>query len=76
VVRGILKEKENKTREGMRIMGMSDASFYLSWIVFYAIIMLFVSALCATVMQTSVFKHTQWSLLFVWHWLFGLSIII
>jgi ATP-binding cassette, subfamily A (ABC1), member 3 len=76
VVRGILKEKENKTREAMRIMGMSDTSFYLSWIIYYAIIMAVVSALCVSIMRASVFVHSDWSLMFVWHWLFGISVIM
>lgn len=29
----IVYEKEKKLREGMKIMGLSNTSFYLSWII-------------------------------------------
>jgi ATP-binding cassette subfamily A (ABC1) protein 3 len=76
VVRSILKEKENKTREAMRIMGMSDVSFYLSWIIYYLLISIVVSVLCAIIMKASVFSHSNWALMFVWHWLFCVSVVM
>ncbi len=75
-MRSILKEKENKTREAMRIMGMSDVSFYLSWIVYYLIITLIVSLVCVSVMHASAFTHSSWSLMLIWHWLFCISVIM
>lgn len=33
----MLSEKEKKIREGMKMMGMSNSSFYLSWIITYSI---------------------------------------
>lgn len=43
MIYGIVLEKEKKIREGMKIMGLKDSSFYLSWIIFYALIYLVVS---------------------------------
>jgi ATP-binding cassette subfamily A (ABC1) protein 3 len=40
---GLLQEKEKKIREGMKIMGMKDSSFYLSWIIHYFIVYLITS---------------------------------
>ena len=34
----ILIEKEKKIREGMKMMGMSNGSFYASWAVYYFIV--------------------------------------
>ena len=34
----ILSEKEKKIREGMKMMGMTNTSFYCSWIFTYLII--------------------------------------
>ncbi|KAL4488936.1 hypothetical protein ABPG72_005723 [Tetrahymena utriculariae] len=45
---GLLIEKEKKIREGMKIMGMSTASFYISWVLYYFIIFLLTSILVAT----------------------------
>lgn len=30
---GIIYEKEKKLREGMKMMGLNNTSFYLSWII-------------------------------------------
>lgn len=35
----ILSEKEKKIREGMKMMGMTNGSFYCSWIITYIIIL-------------------------------------
>jgi hypothetical protein len=33
----IVKEKESKTRESMKMMGLTDTSYWMSWFVFYTI---------------------------------------
>ncbi|EAR97153.2 ABC transporter family protein (macronuclear) [Tetrahymena thermophila SB210] len=72
---GLLIEKEKKIREGMKIMGMSTASFYISWVLYYLIIFVLTSILVATILKTAIFKHSDWSVLFVWHFLFGISLL-
>jgi len=34
----IVKEKESKTKESMRMMGMTDTSYWLSWFAYYTLI--------------------------------------
>jgi hypothetical protein len=34
----IVKEKESKVRESMRMMGLTDTPYWLSWLVFYTVI--------------------------------------
>ncbi len=34
----IVKEKESKTRESMRMMGLTDIPYWLSWFLFYSAI--------------------------------------
>jgi len=71
----ILTEKENKIREGMKIMGMQDASFYLSWISWYMIIYTIVSILVTLILIGSVYKNSNFLLIFIWHWLFSMTLI-
>ena len=47
---GLLIEKEKRIREGMKIMGMTDFSFYFSWISYYLIIYTIISLLVAGIM--------------------------
>jgi len=52
----LLIEKEKKIREGMKIMGMKDSSFYLSWILYYLIIYTCISLLISAVLKTAMFN--------------------
>jgi len=55
MTQGILDEKEKKIREGMKIMGMKDSSFYLSWIITYLVIYTVISLLIALGLKVTVF---------------------
>lgn len=72
---GILTEKEGKVREGMKIMGMKDSSFYLSWISWYLIIYTVISLVVSFVLKISVYSNSAWFLIFMWHWLFSITLI-
>ncbi|KAL4478578.1 hypothetical protein ABPG74_006813 [Tetrahymena malaccensis] len=72
---GLLIEKEKKIREGMKVMGMSDSSFYVSWIIHYFIIYFFCSILVSSALKGSIYVSSDWSVIFVWHLLFGISLI-
>jgi len=71
----ILTEKENKIREGMKIMGMQDASFYLSWVSWYMIIYTIVSILITIILVASVYKNSNFILIFIWYWFFCMTLI-
>lgn len=72
---GLLIEKEKKIREGMKVMGMSDASFYVSWIIYYLIIYTLASILVASALKGSIYYSSDWFILFIWHFLFGVALI-
>jgi ATP-binding cassette, subfamily A (ABC1), member 3 len=64
---GLLKEKEKKLKEGMKIMGLRDSSFFLSWILWYFIIYLITSVLVSVVLKYSVFTKSNFFLIFFVH---------
>jgi hypothetical protein len=39
----LAEEKESKAREGMKMMGLKDGSYYLSWIFFNTVVVFFMS---------------------------------
>lgn len=47
----ILLEKEKKIREGMKMMGMSNTSFYLSWYISYSINYTFISLVSSLILS-------------------------
>jgi len=71
----LLVEKEKKIREGMKIMGMRNTSFYLSWIITYFIIMTVISLLVALALKIAIFKKSGYVFMFFWFWLFAISLI-
>lgn len=46
----IAEEKEHKAREGMKIMGLTDAAYYKSWFVFNLLLMGFTCFLATSIM--------------------------
>ena len=75
MVYGLLIEKEKKIREGMKIMGMHDSSFYISWIIYYLIIYTIISLLATLILKSSVFPKSNFFIIFIWYWLFCISLI-
>jgi hypothetical protein len=70
----IVKEKESKTKESMRMMGMTDTSYWLSWFAYYTLINTIISlvgwlCLCINVIQYSIPAYV-----FLYMWLFGESV--
>lgn len=47
----LVEEKESKIREGMKIMGMSQTSFYLSWYISYSSIFTFHAVVIAIILK-------------------------
>ncbi|KAB0791349.1 hypothetical protein PPYR_03149 [Photinus pyralis] len=73
----IVGEKENKIKEGMKIMGLKDSVFWLSWFVIYGIFVLFLSAVCCILLYAlKVFQNTNLLLIFLLVLLYSLSIIM
>jgi len=62
----LITEKERKIREGMKIMGMMNTSFYLSWIITYLIILTIISLLVALALKLFIIKHSDFFLMFFW----------
>jgi ATP-binding cassette subfamily A (ABC1) protein 3 len=81
----LLYEKEKKLREGMKMMGLNNTSFYLSWIITYFIIYTLISIIatiliCKTKYLTFfkanfIFKHTNGFVIFLNYWLFCIVLI-
>lgn len=73
----IVGEKENKIKEGMKIMGLRDSVFWLSWFIIYGIFVFFLSIVCCVLLFTlQVFQNTNFLLIFLLVLLYSLSIIM
>ncbi|GFG35680.1 hypothetical protein Cfor_11467 [Coptotermes formosanus] len=73
----IVGEKENKIKEGMKIMGLRDSVFWLSWFIIYGVFVLFLTIVSSVLLFTlQVFQHTNFLLIFLLILLYSLSIIM
>lgn len=73
----IVGEKENKIKEGMRIMGLRDSVFWLSWFIIYAVFVIFLSIVCCVLLFTlKVFQNTSFTLILLLVTLYSLSVIM
>lgn len=72
----LVTEKEKKIKEGMRMMGMSDISLWLSWTITYAAFLLFATLVIIVLsMATQLFKPSNMFLIFLLLYLYALSIM-
>ena len=70
----IVKEKESRAKETMRIMGMTDLPYWLSWLVFYTLINTVVSFLAWFVLMFKIINYSNQAYIFVFFWLYGQAI--
>ncbi len=71
----LLYEKEKKLREGMKMMGMTNTSFYLSWLITYFLIYTLVSIINTIILKGAVFKNSGWFELFLVYWIYTWALI-
>lgn len=72
----LVQEKELKLKELLRIMGTSDIAYWLSWIITYAVIMLVaVLILNAITILGNIFSNSNYIVIVIICYLYGLSII-
>ncbi|XP_060806687.1 cholesterol transporter ABCA5 [Amyelois transitella] len=72
----VVGEKENKIREGMRIMGLKDSVYWGSWFLIYAVFVTILSLVSTVLLFTlKVFQHSSYVLIFLLMLLFGFTII-
>uniref|UniRef100_A0AAR5Q584 ABC transporter domain-containing protein n=1 Tax=Dendroctonus ponderosae TaxID=77166 RepID=A0AAR5Q584_DENPD len=73
----IVGEKEQKIKEGMRIMGLYDSVFWLSWFIIYAIFVLLLTIICCTLLfALNIFTNTCFIMVFMLIFMYCLSIIM
>lgn len=74
LISNVVAEKESRARESMKMMGLTDFSYWLSWAVYYFIIVTLISVLVLIVLSFNVIKYSNKGLIFVFFWVYGLSL--
>ena len=55
----LVKEKESRIKESMRMMGMRDSAYWLSWYVYYTLISTLIVFLGWLVLLTNCMKYSN-----------------
>ena len=69
----IVKEKETRAKEGMKIMGLSELTYFLSYFVIYFVVNLFYSVVNSLILK-NVLSHIEFFYIFLLYFLYGLVI--
>lgn len=74
-------EKESKSKEGMKMMGLNDSTYYLAWFILFSLISFFTSIIVSTITCLQLFNNINFFILFIfltfYSWtLLGLAFII
>lgn len=73
-VYNMVQEKELRSKESMRMMGMSDLSYWLSWFCFYALQVTVVTLVSWGCLMINVISDGSAGYVFLYIWVFGLCV--
>ena len=73
LIKGIVEEKESKTKETMKMMGLLDSVFVASWFISSLLQFTLIALMITVLMHFTLFPHTDLTLLFVFFFTFILS---
>ena len=73
LIKGIVEEKEGRTKETMKMMGLLDSVFVASWFISSLLQFSLIAVLITLLLHFTLFPNTSLSLLFVFVWTFTLS---
>ncbi|EQC42571.1 hypothetical protein SDRG_00301 [Saprolegnia diclina VS20] len=71
----LVKEKETRAREMMKVLGVTDGAIVGSWMLTYGIVVLVVAALQTIASSQLLFPHTSPLLLYLFFALFGFAVV-
>jgi hypothetical protein len=74
IVSKLAEEKEYKSREGMKMMGLKDFSYFASWILFFFLIVFGMSLILTVMVSINVFPGSNKFLIFMMALCYGSSL--
>ena len=70
----IVAEKESKVKESMRMMGLKDTPYWLSWLTYHTVVNTILSLIIWSILFSKVMSKTNGLILFLIIWLYGQSL--
>lgn len=75
MVRALVLDKEERLKEGMKMMGLSEFAYNMSWLITFLTQLTLVSGLITGVTADSVFEYSDKSYVFLFFFAFSLAIM-
>jgi hypothetical protein len=70
----MVQERENRVRESMKIMGLTDTPYWLSWFVFYSFQNLIIATLAWGTLSINCITYSSKGEIWLFMWLYGQAI--
>lgn len=70
----IVSERESRAREIMKVMGMKESSYWISWFIYYISITTVIAFASWGITKYNVLPNSNGLLIFGYFWLYGLSV--
>jgi len=74
IISMIVQDKELKTREGMKMMGLKDSAYWLSFFVYYLIFFVVLSVIISSICIKFMYTHSSWVITFIYFLLYGIAV--
>jgi ATP-binding cassette subfamily A (ABC1) protein 3 len=58
----------------MKMMGLTDFSYWSSWFTYYFLVVTIISIVCTIILSFNVVKYSNRPLIFLLFWLYGMSL--
>lgn len=71
ITQAIVKEKESKAKESMRMMGLTDFPYWLSWFAYFTMINTSISLIGWLCLCINVIEYSSKLYILMYMWLFG-----
>ena len=71
----MVKEKETKSKEGMKIMGLTETYYFLSYFIQFFVLNL-IHSISNSLIASLIFKHIPYIYIFLFFFLFGMNIFV
>lgn len=73
MVTKVAEEKESKGREGMKMMGLRDETYFIAWFIFLALIVFGMSTLLVLTASLQIFPQSSMLLILLMSVLYGMT---
>lgn len=70
----IVREKESRIKESMRMMGMTDWPYWFSWFVYFTCVNTVITTIATLIMCINVIGHSNIALVWLFMWLYGQAV--